>query len=265
MTTAPSTLAPIEFAAPRIRRIGQDDLNWALAQGWSDFKDRRGDMIVLALIYPIVGLVAAALAFNARLLPMIFPLVAGLSILGPAVASGFYELARRREAGLETSWIHFLDPLRERSRLPLAMLTAGLAVLFLAWLAVASLIYTVTLGAAGTQSTADFFDRLFTTPQGWTMIVLGNLAGLAFAAVTLGLTLISFPLVVDEPVDAVTAVESSIRAVRENPGVTASWGLRVAGLLALGCLPLFVGLAVILPVLGYATWHLYTRLVDRRR
>ena len=263
MTTAPSILASLDITAPKIRRIRESDLNWALAEGWSDFKDRRGDMIVLALIYPAVGLVAAALAFNSRLLPMFFPLVAGMSILGPAVASGFYELARRREAGLEAGWIHFLDPLRERSRAPLAMLTAGLVVLFVAWLLVASVIYTATLGAAGAQSGADFFNRLFTTPQGWALIVLGNLAGFVFAAVTLAASLISFPMIVDRPVDAATAVAASIRAVRENPKVTASWGLRVAALLALGCLPLFVGLAVVLPVLGYATWHLYTRLVER--
>jgi uncharacterized membrane protein len=95
------------------------------------------------------------------------------------------------------------------------------------------------------------------------MIVVGNLAGFVFAVVTVTATLISFPMVVDKPVDAVTAVAASIRAVRANPKVTASWGLRVAGLLALGCIPLFVGLAVVLPVLGYATWHLYTRLVER--
>jgi uncharacterized membrane protein len=263
MTTTPSTFMSTDTPSPKLRRIGETDLNWALAEGWKDFKDRRGDLVVLALIYPVVGLVAAALSFNTRLLPMFFPLVAGMSILGPAVASGFYELARRREAGLEAGWVHFLDPLRGRSRTPLAVLTAGLAVLFVAWLIVASLIYAATLGAGGAVDAGDFLNRLFTTPRGWAMIVIGNLAGFAFAAITLVATLISFPMVVDKPVDAGTAVAASIRAVRENPKVTASWGLRVAALLALGCIPLFVGLAVVLPVLGYATWHLYTRLVER--
>lgn len=263
MTTVPPTAVPMHMSAPRLRRIDESDLNWALAEGWKDFKDRRGDLIVLALIYPVVGLVAAALAFNNQLLPMFFPLVAGLTILGPAVASGFYELARRREAGLDAGWLHFLDPLRGRSRIPLALLTAGLAALFVAWLIVASLIYAATLGAAGPEGSADFFNRLFTTPRGWAMIVVGNLAGLAFAAVTLVTTLISFPMVVDKPVDAGAAVAASVRAVMENPKVTASWGLRVVLLLAVSCVPLFVGLAVALPVLGYATWHLYTRLVER--
>ena len=94
------------------------------------------------------------------------------------------------------------------------------------------------------------------------MVLMGNLVGFLFAVLTLVLGLVSFPMVVDGA-DPWTAVMTSIRAVRENRVVTEYWGLRVAGLLALGCLPAFIGLAIVLPVLGYATWHLYTRLVDR--
>jgi uncharacterized membrane protein len=194
---------------------------------------------------------------------MLFPIVAGLSILGPAVASGFYELARRRESRLPSSWIHFLDPLNGRSRTSLAVLTVGLLVVFAAWLGVAQLIYAATLGGYQPAGPAEFVSRVFTTPEGWSLIVVGMLAGLAFACVTLTVTLVSFPMVIDKAADPVTAVATSIRAVTDNPKAAASWGLRVAVLLALGCIPLFIGLAVVLPVLGYATWHLYTRLVVR--
>lgn len=263
MTTTGAAIASSAAGRPEVRRIGEADLNWALAEGWKDFKAKRGDVIVLALIYPIVGLVAAATAFNARLLPMFFPLVAGLSILGPAVASGFYELARRREARLQSGWIHFLDPLGGRSRSGLAVMTAGLLVVFAAWLTAAWLIYTVTLGGYQPAGVGEFVERLFGTPEGWALIGVGMLVGFAFACLTLVLSLVSFPMLVDKAVDPVTAVSASIRAVTENPRAAASWGLRVAGLLVLGCLPLFIGLAVVLPVLGYATWHLYTRLIVR--
>jgi uncharacterized membrane protein len=255
-----SSMAP---ARPRIRRIGEADLRWALSEGWKDFKAKRGDLIVLALIYPVVGLMAAALSFNSENLAMVFPLVAGLSILGPAVASGFYELARRREAGLESGWRHFLDPVRGRSRAGLAIMTVGLLVVFAGWILAASLIYTATLGGDHPASLQDFLSLLFTTAEGWSMIVIGNLVGFGFAVLTLVLTLVSFPMIVDQSVDPITAIETSFHAVAENPKTAASWGLRVAGLLVLGCLPLFIGLAVVLPVLGYATWHLYTRLVVR--
>jgi uncharacterized membrane protein len=263
MTTIGSAVSSPASGQPQIRRIGEADLNWALSQGWTDFKAKRGDLIVLALIYPVVGLVAAAAAFNATFLPLLFPLVAGLTILGPAVASGFYELARRREVGLEASWLHFVDPLRGRSRTNLAIMTIGLLALFAAWMLIASLIYVSTIGGSNPANLGDFLTLLFTTAAGWAMIIIGNLVGFGFAVLTLALTLVSFPMIIDETADPLTAVTTSLRAVAENPRVAASWGLRVAGLLVLGCLPLFIGLAVVLPVLGYASWHLYTRLVAR--
>lgn len=264
MTTLQQAHPPLFAARPDVRRIEVDDLNWALSEGWKDFAAKRGDILFLALIYPLAGFAAAAAAFNAQLLPLLFPMVAGLSIFGPAVASGFYELARRREAGLDSSWAHFFDPLRGRGRGSLVLLTVGLAVLFAGWLLAAWGIYAMTIGTAYQPTgIAEFARRVFATREGWTLIVVGNLVGFLFALATLVLGVVSFPLVVDKPVDAGTAVVTSIEAVLENPQVMALWGLRVAGLLALGCLPAFIGLAIVLPVLGYATWHLYTRLVER--
>jgi uncharacterized membrane protein len=255
--------APVSEVLPAISRINDTDLNWALAEGWKDFRARRGDVLLLPLIYPLAGFAAAVLALNKSFLPMLFPAVAGLSIFGPAVAVGFYELARRREAGLESSWVHFIDPLRGSGRGALGLLTIGLLALFAAWLGAASLIFHATIGASGPLSLSDFVERLLTTPAGWMMILVGNLVGFAFAVASLVLTLVSFPMVIDKPVDALTAVSTSLRAVTRNPVMTAKWGLRIAALLLVGCVPLFLGLPIVLPVLGYATWHLYTRLVPR--
>jgi len=263
MPTVQDTAATNFAKTPEIRRIGSSDLSWALREGWKDFLEKRGDLIVIGLLYPVICLVTAVVTLNDPLLPLFFPLVAGLSIAGPAVASGFYELARRREERLDSSWRHFLDPLNGRSRAPLAALTMGLAVLFIAWLGVAYAIYAVTLGAEAPVHTSDALARLFGTQAGWTMILLGNLAGLGFAVVTLVFAVVSFPMVVDKPVDAGQAVRTSLAAVRKNPGAVLGWGIRVAALLVLGTIPFAIGLAVVLPWLGYATWHLYTRLVVR--
>lgn len=247
---------------PHVRRIHPGELDWALAEGWKDFREKRGDVVMLALIYPAAGMLAAAMTLNTRLLPLFFPIAAGVSILGPAVASGFYVLAKRREAGLESSWRHFIDPLLGGNRSALATLTGGLVVLFLAWLVCAWGLYAATIAPEHARG-AGFAHLLFQTPQGWTLIVAGNLVGLGFAIATLVLGVVSFPMAVDKPVDAFTAVATSLRAVAANPRVMVQWGLRVAGLLLIGSLPAFVGLAIVLPVLGYATWHLYTRLVER--
>jgi uncharacterized membrane protein len=197
------------------------------------------------------------------MLPFLFPAIAGLSIAGPAVASGFYELARRRESGLESDWSHFLDPLKGRSRTPILVLTGILMCLFVAWLAAAYAVYAATFGAEGHMRAGDLMGRLFTTRAGWEMILFGNLVGLGFAIVALVVSFVSFPMVVDKPVDAATAIHTSIAAARANPGATAGWGLRVVALLVLGTIPFAVGLAIVLPWLGYSTWHLYTRVVAR--
>lgn len=250
-------------AGAQARSLGSADLRWALDKGWDDFKAKRGDLILLPFIYPVVGALASVFAFNANLFPLIFPLVGGFALVGPVAAAGFYELARRREAGIDSSWWHFLDPLKGRSRLPIAVLTGMLAALFLAWMFAANLIYEATLGTLGPLTPDAFVRDLFGTSQGWTMIILGNITGAVFALVTLAVSAFSFPMVVDKSTDPLPAVLTSVAVFQRNPAVMIGWGVRVAAILLLGALPLFIGLLVALPVLGYATWHLYTRAVER--
>jgi len=246
-----------------VRLIGRDDLRTAMAQGMADFREMRGDILLIGFLYPAIGLVVATVALQDRLLPVLFPLVAGLSLLGPSVAAGFYELARRREDGQESGWRHFFDVFSGPALASLAALTLLLAALFLLWLGAAWSVYQMTLGQLDPQSVGAFVSALFTTGEGWAMIIIGNLVGLVFAAMTL-LVSMAFPMVVDRPgVDAFSAIVTSIHAVNRNRTAFARWGLTVAVLLAIGCIPLFVGLAVVLPLLGYATFHLYRRVIAR--
>jgi uncharacterized membrane protein len=138
--------------------------------------------------------------------------------------------------------------------------------LFLAWLVAAWFIYMATLGTiepAGPWSFGRFMGAVFTTPQGLEMAVIGNLVGLCFAAVVLALSVVSFPMLIDREVTLEMAMRTSIRVTITNPGPIAAWGVIVVFLLVLGSIPAFVGLAVVLPVLGYATWHLYRCTVAR--
>ena len=260
-----SHTTPVESSLqpPVIRDISRADLSWASREGWSDFLEKRGDIILLIVLYPVLMLVVAAVTLGDGLFPLLLPLIAGLSLLGPVVAVGFYELARRREEARDANWAHFLDPFRGPSGAQIASLGIFLCLLFLAWVGVAWGVYQATLGTLQPTGLGIFVRLLFTTPEGWALILFGNLAGFAFAVITLVTTVVSFPLLVDRPVDLVHAVQTSLRAARRNPVEIAIWGLIVAVLLALASIPLFIGLAVALPVLGYASWHLYTRLVDR--
>ncbi|MGK6319083.1 DUF2189 domain-containing protein [Sphingomonas sp. DT-204] len=248
--------------APQVRTITTADLRAALREGWADFMDRRGDLIFVGIIYPMVGVLAAIVALRGSLIHLLFPLAAGISLLGPAAALGFYELARRREQGLAADWSHFLDVTKRPAFDSIAVVTGVLLAIFGAWLTVAATLYFGLMGAVP-DSMGAFANRLFTTPEGWALIVAGNLFGAVFAAAVLTVSVVSMPMLVDKDVDARTAVDTSVRAVVANKGVMIRWGLIVAALLIAGSIPFFVGLAVVLPVLGYATWHLYTRLVAR--
>lgn len=247
-----------------VRRITSRDLNAALREGFVDFASMRGDLVFVGLIYPVVGLIASMVALNMSVWPMVFPLLAGISLLGPLVATGFYELAKRRETGMDSSWFHFLDVLKSRSREEIAVIGAVLVGIFALWLAAAGMVHAATFGNMIRQpSFAQFMEQVLTTPQGLELIIVGNLVGLGFAVAVLALSVVSLPMLVDREVSVGTAIRTSLRAFNENKLMMCRWGLTVVALLVLGSIPAFVGLAVVLPVLGYATWHLYTRLVDR--
>lgn len=249
-----------------IRRLELHDLRIVLAQGWDDFLHKRGDLVFIGFIYPVAIVLAGIYAYQASVLPLIFPLVAGSVFFGPTVASGFYELARRRELGLDTRWRHFLDVVRGPAALSFFSLTSILVLVFIAWIICAWLIYAKTLGAQmpdAAATTAGFLHTVLTTSEGWRMMIVGNVVGLGFALLTLAISVVSFPMIVDKPIGWSVALQTSFRVAWHNPVTIAIWGLIVVGLLVLGALPAFVGLAVVLPVLGYATWHLYTRAVVR--
>ena len=251
-------------AQPAVRRIDIDDLKEALREGWADFAAMPSHAIFLGIIYPVVGIVLAQLTFGFAILPFLFPLAAGFALIGPVAALGLYELSRRREAGLDTSAGHALDVLHSPSIGAIAALGLLLVAIFFIWIAVAQAIYVANFGYAMPSSLGQFVQNLFTTTAGWRLIVFGNLIGLVFAITAMMLSAITFPLLLDREVGAATALHASIRLVQKNPATMAVWGLIVAALLLIGSLPLFIGLAVAIPVLGHATWHLYRKAIDVR-
>ena len=255
--------AEASYARPNIHTIGMADLRDALISGLADFKAMPTHLIFLCLIYPIVTLVAARIYAGYEVLPLVFPLLAGYTLIGPLVAIGMYELSRRREQGLDISRTHAFDVLRFPSLRSIAMLGVMLMVIYFVWLVVAQAIYEQTFGGAVPESIAAFARQVFTTPAGWTLIVVGGGVGFLFAVVVFTFSVVSFPMLLDRNVGVMTAVQTSIRAVAANPVTMAAWGVIVAGVLFLGSVPFFVGLAVALPVLGHATWHLYRKVVAR--
>jgi uncharacterized membrane protein len=247
---------------PAVRRIGMPDLRHALARGYTDFMATPTQLVFLGIIYPLVGLIAARAAAGGSLLPLFYPMVAGLSLMGPVAALGIYELSRRREQGHQVSWLNAFDVLRSPALGSIVALGLLLCVIFVAWLFAAQMVYQMTMGRLpAPASVGEFASQVLGTREGWNLIFLGNAVGFVFAVLVLALTVVSFPILLDRNVGLATAVRTSVRAVMVNPATMAAWGLIVAALLLLGCLPAFVGLAVVMPLLGHATWHLYRRVV----
>ena len=193
--------------------------------------------VFLCLIYPIVGLLLARLTLGYEVLPLLFPLAAGFTLLGPFAAIGLYELSRRREQGLDASWQDAFDVLRSPSRGAIAALGLLLLAIFVIWIAVAQAIYIANFGYEPAASIPDFLHQVFTTPAGRMLIIVGNLVGFLFALAVLTISVVSFPLLLDRDVGAVEAVLTSVRVVAANPVMMAIWGLIVAGLLVIGSLP----------------------------
>ena len=244
-----------------VRRIRLADLGEVLREGLADFAACRTDVVFLCLIYPIIGLVLARLAFDHDLLPLLFPVASGFALLGPVAAVGLYEMSRQRELGVEASWTKAFGVIGAPAFGAIVVLGLLLLTVFLLWLVAAQVIYLNTLGPEPPVSAAAFLSEVVATEAGWTMIVVGIGVGFLFALLVLATSVVSFPLLLDRDVGIWTAIATSVRVTAANPLAIAAWGLIVAGGLVLGSLPLFLGLVVVLPVLGHATWHLYRRTV----
>jgi len=247
---------------PVVRKIAMSDLKDALAMGVDDFRAFPTHVIFLSVIYPIIGLVLAGLTLSYDLLPLLFPLAAGFALVGPFAAIGLYEMSRQRELGMEVSLRDAFGARRSRSIDGIIALGLLLLVIFVLWVAAAEAIYIANFGYTPAELIPDFLNRVLTTPAGWRLILVGNGVGFLFAATVLTISVVSFPLLLDRDVGAVVAVLTSVRATLKNPLPIAVWGLIVAVLLLTGSLPLFAGLAVVMPVLGHSTWHLYRKLVE---
>jgi len=249
-------------AHPAIRRITPSDLLQSLARGIDDFSAMPSHAVFLCVIYPLLGLFLIGIALGYSMLPLAFPIAAGFALIGPLAAIGLYELSRRREAGLDSSSSHAFDVLRSPSLGAIAALGLVLMAMFLIWLAVAEAVYVANFGYAAPASIGQFVREVFNTSAGWHLIVVGTGIGFLFAVAVLSMSAVSFPLLLDRDVGAAVALATSIRVVAANPLTMALWGLIVAALLAIGSLPFFLGLTVVMPVLGHATWHLYRRAVE---
>jgi uncharacterized membrane protein len=249
------------YARPVVNKITVADVFDAFRRGLDDFREKPSHYVFLCLMYPIAGIFLALATSSANLLPMIFPLVSGFALIGPLAAIGLYEISRRRETGMDTSWTHALEVTKSPA-FP-SIVTGGLMLFafFVVWLVAAQTLYSNVFGDVFPRSVSAFTSQVLGTPQGMQLILWGNLIGLGFAIIVLSTTVVTFPILLDRDIGLVAAMETSLRATVANPIPVFCWGLIVGVSLLIGTIPVFVGLALVIPILGHATWHLYRKLV----
>jgi len=250
-------------STPQVRRIGPDDCFSALKEGLDDFFSMPTYPVFVGLFYAVAGIALFAMTSLGNALHLAFPFAAGFALVGPFVAIGLYEMSRRRERGLAVRGRDAFTVLRSPALPSILAFGLLLVAIFAAWIFASELIYVWLYGPNPPAGAIPFLQDVLSTGRGWTLIVLGVLVGFCFAAVTLAISVVSFPLMLDRHLGLAPALEASLRVTRANPLAVAFWGLIVAVALVLGSLPLFFGLAVVLPVLGHATWRLYRKAIER--
>lgn len=259
--TAPTGIPP-RRADPFVREITVSDVNDAWAQGLRDFQAAPIFGLAFGGFYAAAGIAIVCSATVLGVSYLVYPLAAGFALIGPFAAVGLYEVSRRLEAGMPLSWRRVLGVVFEQRHRQLAWMAFVVLFIFIVWMYQVQLLSALFIGLHSFVTLKDLFAVLTTTPEGVAFLLLGNAIGGFLSLILFALTVVSIPLLLDHDVDFVTAMITSVRAVITNPGPMLGWGFTVGVLLVLASLPLFLGLIVVLPILGHATWHLYRRVVD---
>jgi uncharacterized membrane protein len=248
-------------APPEINTVSFADLSAALRAGGRDFVRAPMYGLFFALVYVLGGwLVFWALTTKGQIW-WTLPAAAGFPILGPFIACGLYEVSRRIEKGEPLDWPGVLGVIFRQKDRQIPSMAVVIVVFFLFWNFIAHMIFALFMGLQVMTDISSSF-TVFLTPNGIAFLVVGTLVGAAFAAVLYCLTVVSLPLLLDREVDFVTAMIVSFQTVLQNPVVMLTWGVIIAGMLFVGMLPGFLGLFIVLPVLGHASWHIYRRALD---
>lgn len=256
MTRLPDPVPPL----PRDRGLKRDlpvsaAFDW-LGQGWSDFKTQPAPSLAYGVAIFIVSLLVVAALVTLSMDYILLPALAGFMVVGPALAIGLYEKSRRLADG-ETVGLKDMLLVHSRSGGQVIFTGVLLMLLMLLWMRAAVLLYALFFGLTPFPGFGDVIGLLFTTVEGWGLLLVGSLVGGLFAAFAFAISAFSVPMLLNERSDALTAMGTSMAMVWNNLPVMIAWGAIVVALSAVGVATGLLGLIVVFPVLGHATWHAY--------
>lgn len=255
---------PVGFPhAPGVRTVTVADIASALRLGIGDFFRAPQYGLFFGGIFVLGGFVLLASVTVWDTSWAIVPLAIAFPLLGPFIAVGLYEVSRRLSEGERLSWGGVLGVVFKQGEREL--IYSGFVMLFIFWIWAyqARILLAIFLGSASFSTFAGFFEVVTTTENGWTFLAVGSALGAILSLVLFSVTVVSVPLLLDRDIDFVSAMVTSVVVVRRSPGPMIAWGLVVTALMILALAPYFLGLLIILPILGHATWRLYERAIIR--
>ncbi|MCF6322184.1 MAG: DUF2189 domain-containing protein [Rhizobiaceae bacterium] len=248
---------------PVIRTVQASDIIASLKAGVSDFLNAPLFGIFFGAIYAVGGLLILAGLTILDSSWLIIPVAIAFPFIGPFIAVGLYEVSRRRAANIPLKWGEVLSVIAVQRERQFGLMAFAIMCIIWLWIFQIRLLLALFLGFQSFSSVQSFIQVITTTPEGLGFLVLGTAIGAILAFVLFATTVIAMPLLLDRDIDVISAIITSFKTVFKSPLVMIAWGIVVAALTILALLPAFLGLIIILPILGHATWHLFERAVEK--
>ncbi len=245
---------------PGVRRVTINDLVEAMGAGIRDLRAAPQYGLFFGALYAVAGWLLIVLVWYLGLPYLAYPLALGFALIAPFAAVGFYAVSDQLEKGETLSWASVFGGVWEAAHRDLRWMALVTGFALIIWMDIAAFLVFGFVGFEGFGP--DVLETLFTTANGLVFLVIGNLAGALIAFSVFAISAVSFPMLYDRDIDFVTAMVTSVRLVIANPLPMLVWCVVIGVLMGISILSAFVGLILLLPVIGHATWHLYRRAVE---
>lgn len=241
---------------PIIGTLSLRDIPACLKAGAADFRAAPQFGLFFSAVYVLGGFFM--LWLGAGHVSWTLATSLGFPLAAPFAAVGLYEVSRRQEAGASLNWRDVLGVVWQERTRQVPWLGAIIVIYFLFWTFLAHMIFALFMGLSTLTNISSSWEA-FLTPVGLSMIAVELAVGGVLAFLLFALTVVALPLLLDKEIDFITAMLVSVDCVRQNLFVMVAWAFVIAVLSLVALLPWFLGLMVVLPVLGHATWHFYRR------
>lgn len=258
--TSPVVREPLT-PMPEVNALSFSDLSSCLSQGIADFRQAPAFGLFFGGVFAAGGIFIIQSLLVWQKIWLIYPVLIGFPLIGPFAAVGLYEVSRRLGSGQALLWNEVLLVVWKQTTREIRWMAFVMLFIFWVWMYQVRLLIALILGQMSFSTWERFFEIVTTTPQGWAFVIIGHLVGAFLALFLFSVTVVSLPILLERELDFITAMITSIKTVFSSPFVMLSWGVFVTLSVMASFIPLFLGLIVVLPVLGHTTWHIYKKAV----